>query len=310
MSPAAPRRWRHRRRGHRRSTPAGARPPRCTGLLGQPSVDHVPDAFTDVDRVVTDALVVPPDQRQLDRGLDVAPTAPGEDLLDVVAVDGVEAVVDVVEGGGEAGVALDVGVHAEPEQVGGLLAHLLEEPAHRRWQVGRVDPPRRLAHVDHEVSRALDLGDQANGGDDRPEIGRHRCLKGEDRVTPLLDLDGEGVDHVVVVDELLGCLQVVAEQRLGPLRDRLGDESRESGDVAHDLVELDVEAVTAVVDVHHRTSAERCSGSPVSRYLNLAPTMAAWSAMRSRDRPPIKVEVAIRTAPSPRRRSSSAMSRS
>ena len=85
--------------------------------------------------MVADALVVPGDQGELYRSLhrDPARVVPQEDLLDELGLQPVEAVVEVVEGGGHALVAVDVGVDRQAEQPGGLLAHLGDEAA----QTGR-----------------------------------------------------------------------------------------------------------------------------------------------------------------------------
>ena len=116
--------------------------PVCSG--SQPG-DHVLDPHADVDGVVADALVVAADEGELHRGLQV--DEPGvvrlEDGLDVVLVQQVEAVVHVVERGGQAGVALDVGVDGQAEQAGRLLAHALDQPAQPRVELHAVDAPRR-----------------------------------------------------------------------------------------------------------------------------------------------------------------------
>ena len=53
---------------------------------------YEPCIFGNISGMITDALVVPADERELDRGLNrqVSRVVNQEDLLDVVAVDGVE----------------------------------------------------------------------------------------------------------------------------------------------------------------------------------------------------------------------------
>ena len=85
------------------------------GVLGQPAGDHVLHPLADVHGVVADALVVAADQRELHGRLHVTHVGVElEDRLDVVVVELVEPVVHVVEGGGQVGVALGVGVDGEP----------------------------------------------------------------------------------------------------------------------------------------------------------------------------------------------------
>ena len=95
-------------------------------VLGQPAGHHVLDPGADVHGVVADALVVPADEGQLHGRLQVdhAAVVRLEDGLDVVLVQQVEAVVHVVEGGGQAGVALDVGVDARAG-TGGVASSLM-----------------------------------------------------------------------------------------------------------------------------------------------------------------------------------------
>ncbi len=76
--------------------------------------------------MVADALVEAADQRQLDGRLqvDVTGVVRGEDGAHALVVELVEPVVDVIERGGQAGVALVVRVDSEAEQAAGLLRHL------------------------------------------------------------------------------------------------------------------------------------------------------------------------------------------
>ena len=83
--------------------------------------------------------------------------------------------------------------------------------------LGSVEAPCRLGDVHHEVAGALDLRREADRGDHRAHVARHRLLAGQDREAALLDVEGEGVDLVVTVDELLRGGQVEV-QRAPPCR--------------------------------------------------------------------------------------------
>ncbi len=76
---------------------------------------------------------------------------------------------------------------------------------------------------------------------ERAQVAGHRLLEGQHLVAALLDVEGERVERVVVLDELLGPLQVVGQQHLGAAGDALGDQGGQPDDVGSDLVELLVE---------------------------------------------------------------------
>ena len=107
------------------------------------------------------------------------------------------------------GVARQVGLGGLPEQLLGLVAHLLDDPPQARIEPVPVDAPGRLADVDGEVGRALDLGDDPQRGDDLAEVAGHRRLQGEHLVAALLELERPGVDLVVGEDHVLGAFEVL-----------------------------------------------------------------------------------------------------
>ena len=142
---------------------------------------------------------------------------------DELALQVVEVAVHVPERGGPVGVVGEVGLGRLAEQLLGLVAHLLDDAAQPRVELVAVDPPGRLADVDGQVGRALDLGDDPQRGDDLAQVGGDRRLQGEHAVAALLEADAPGVDLVVGEDHVLGALEVLAEQDLGGPRDVLGD---------------------------------------------------------------------------------------
>ena len=51
------------------------------------------------------------------------------------------------------------------------------------------------------------------------QVAGHRLLEGEELVAALLDVEGQRVELVVALDELLGPVQVAVEQHRGAPRD-------------------------------------------------------------------------------------------
>ena len=80
----------------------------------------------------------------------------------------------------------------------------LMRPRSAGRQLGAEDAAGALGDVDHEVAGALDLGDHADGGDDAAQVAGHGLLQGELLVAELLELDGQGVERVVALDDAPG----------------------------------------------------------------------------------------------------------
>ena len=177
----------------------------------------------------------------------------------------VEPVVHVVEGAGQVGVAVGVGVHGQPVEAHRLVGHRLQQPVERGRDRGAVQPAGGLGDVDHEVARALDLRGEPDGGDDGAHVAGHRLLPGEDREAALLDVEGELVDLVVAVDDRLRLGQVEGEERLGAAGDRLGDPRRRPQQVALHLVELVVEREAGVGHRCPPPTGPQRRGGPVRR---------------------------------------------
>ena len=223
-----------------------------SSVLGKPARDHEGDPLAHVDGVIADALVVAADQGQLHRGPQTEPVGVvrAEDRFDELHLQLVEAVVDVVEGRRETVVGLDERVDGLAGERGRFDAHVLDEAAHVRAHRHVVDASRRLADVDHQVGRALELAREAKRTHDEAKITRHRLLQGEQPVAALLDADRERVDDVVAVDQRLRSVKVAIEHRRRALADRLDGQGAETNDVVAELVERFVE-LDAEIGVAH-----------------------------------------------------------
>ncbi len=67
----------------------------------------------------------------------------------------------------------------------------------------------------------------------------------------VLDVEGEGIELVVGIDDRLRALQVPSEQHVCDPRDAFGDMGGQADDVALDVVELVVEGLA---DLRHRST--------------------------------------------------------
>jgi hypothetical protein len=129
----------------------------------------------------------------------------------------------------------------------GLLAHPLDDSPQLRVEAVRVEAARRLRDVHHEVCRPFELVHDAQHGDDRPQVGRHGLLAGEELVAAVLDRVGQVVDVVVVLDDLLGRREVGVEECLRAGGDRLGRQRREPDHADPQVVEGVLEALAGLV---------------------------------------------------------------
>ncbi|MEZ5372577.1 MAG: hypothetical protein R2704_07550 [Microthrixaceae bacterium] len=163
----------------------------------------------------------------------------------------VQPVVEIVQRSRHGRVPLGVGLHGQPVQPCGLLAHRRDQAAQARRDRDAVDPPGCLGDVDRQVARALDLRHHADGRHDRPHVAGHRLLEGQHPVARLLHLHHQRIEHIVVVDDQLGLGQVDRQQRLGHPRDRLGDQRRHRHQLIGDLVQIIVKVLADVLSVGH-----------------------------------------------------------
>ena len=128
-------------------------------MFRQPAGDHVLHPIADVHGMVAHPFVVAADQGKLHSRLKVHGVAlmGFEYGLDEVGMQFVEAVVHVIKGSGEGGVAFGVGIHTALEQPDGLFPHLLDETSQTGIQRGAVNPAGCLGHVHHEIAGTLNL---------------------------------------------------------------------------------------------------------------------------------------------------------
>ena len=129
----------------------------------------------------------------------------------------------------------EVGLHAR------LRAHPLDDPADPGRQLARVQAARGPGDVAHEPAGELDLVQDPQHGEHRPEVGGHRLLEREQLVHAVLDLEHAVLDLPVGVVDLVDDGEVGVEQRLGRGADLLAALHRELHDLGPDLLQLFVE---------------------------------------------------------------------
>ena len=162
--------------------------------------------------MIADPLVEAGHHRELDRHLqvDVAGGVALEDDLDELTVEVVEVRVHVAQRCRAGAVEVEVRLGRLLEQRLGLVAHLLDHAAQVRIELVPVDPSGRLADVDAQVRRALDVGDDLDRRHDGAEVDGDRRLQGDDPEAGLLEFDRLHVVGVVAEDHVLGALEVAA----------------------------------------------------------------------------------------------------
>jgi hypothetical protein len=99
--------------------------------------------------------------------------------------------------------------------------HLLRDPAHlldgRPQLSGKggagVPHPGDLGDVAGQVSHSLEVGGDAQGGNERAQVGGDRLLTGQDGHHAGFEVIAGRIDHRVLADHLFGNPQVTAEHR-------------------------------------------------------------------------------------------------
>ena len=138
---------------------------------------------------------------------------------------------------GERGVAFDDGVEA-------LTNHLLRLRGHRADLGGKIirAAPLKLRHplgdVLGEVAHPLQVVVDLQGGDDKPQVGRHGLVEGEDLQALLFHLHFHAVDVFVAGHHPLGQRGVTVDEGGDRLRDRLLHEGAEAEDPLLEILEL------------------------------------------------------------------------
>jgi hypothetical protein len=195
--------------------------------------------------VRAEPLVVPGDQGHLHRDGDRR--LPGGELGHQAAVQLVQALVALREGGGGGPVALVPGVRRLPPHLRGEIAHPRDQALDPRGEVvvDQVTGPGGDVH--HQVVGALQLRHDAQHRQQEPQVGGHRSLQQDLPVGQVLDLDVEGVDGAVALGQRQVGLVVPGQQRLGGQRHALGDHREQLDDLALDGLELVVELLPVLV---------------------------------------------------------------
>ena len=195
---------------------------------------------TDRDGMVADALVEPGQHGELDGGAEVDAVGRVEDRGDELVVEVVEDVVHVRDRGGPSGVVEQVGLGCLPEEPGRLRSHAADQAAKLWWEGVAVHASCRLGHVDGQVARTLDFGEDAQRGNDPAQVGRHWGLEGEEAVAALLDGQPGRVELVVGDEHSLRLVDVLGQDDVGGADDLLRDGRRQPRDRLTDVTDVTV----------------------------------------------------------------------
>jgi len=177
-------------------------------------------ALGDVDRVVADPLVVAGDERELDGDGDTERSA--HELGGEAHVQLVELVVDLDQLVGGLLSAIAERDRGAAPHLDADAAHLADEAAHARRQLGREAASRSGGDVLGEVVAALELGDDAQDRDEEAQVRRHRRLQRELVLHQRLHVLVELVDELIARDEGLGGLAVTRQERVRRARQPFG----------------------------------------------------------------------------------------
>ena len=165
-------------------------------------------------------FVVAADERELHRHLErglvgrLAGEA-GEDGAEELLLEVVHHVVHVGQRRRDGLVAVgervdrEVGLHAR------LRAHPLDDPADPGRQLAGVEAAGRAGDVAHQAAGELDLVQDPQHGEHRPQVGGHGLLQREQLVHAVLDLEHPLLDLAVGVVDLVDDGEVGVEQGLG-----------------------------------------------------------------------------------------------
>src|SRR5450432_1185551 len=181
----------------------------------------------DVGREIGDTLEVAAHEKQLERGRDggrILEHVREEDAEERV-VQRVHLIVAPAHVTTEHAVAANEGVERVAEHVAGAASHILDfriggdVGAHRHEALGG------LRDVHRVIAHALEIARDLDRADDEAQVARHRLLEREERDGEPFDLDLEGIDLAVALDDGVGlagvamqqCLHGHVDQRLGAL---------------------------------------------------------------------------------------------
>ena len=92
-----------------------------------------------------------------------------------------------------------------------------------------------------QIAHTFEGCSQTQRGDDHTQVGGHRALLGQQLHALVDDAGFEGVDLDVSVDDRLGRLEILVDQRVSGAVDRLADVLHHAVEVIGDSLELFVE---------------------------------------------------------------------
>ena len=128
---------------------------------------------------------------------------------------------------------------------------MAQAPHQGALRVLAADRDDALADVLGEVADALEVAGDAQHGDERPQVERHRLAQRNRRHSLFFDLPQHAVDGFIERDDAARQGDVVARQRVDRIGDLLLRQSAHLGDHLRELAEVAVEDALGVVGHIH-----------------------------------------------------------
>ena len=119
-----------------------------------------------------------------------------------------------------------------------------------------VDAPGPFADVDGQIGGTLQIGVDSHAGGQDPKIRGHRRLEGQQSEAPVFDGEGQHVDVVVVVNDVLGHDHVGLEQGVGGSGHHLGGHGGHTHHVGPHVIQVTMERLSDFFWHRARPSSE------------------------------------------------------
>ena len=223
---------------------------------------EIDDRLGDIRRMVADPFDVLRTEQEMRAERDIARILhhEGEEVAEDAVFQRVEFGVAHPHGAGAFDVAMGVGVEHVFEEERGCFVHRLQAdggPRHARFG---CDDDGAFRDVLGKVADTLEIGGDADRGDDLAQIHGHRLPPGDGEDRLFLDLALQQVDARIDGDGGAGEVRVEAEQRVHRVAHGLLGEAAHLRDFATEEVELLVVRCDDMIG--HRINPSRRAGEP------------------------------------------------
>ena len=217
------------------------------------ALDHVVHRFGDIGGVVADALDILGAEQIVDAQRDGAGILHriGEQLPEQRNIKRVDFLVALPDAQRIARVAVDEAVEHHGQLRDHQRRQVAQAPHQGALRVLAADRDNALADVLGEVADALEVAGNAQHGDQRPQIERHRLAQRNRRHGLFLDLPQHAVDGSIERDNAARQADVVPRQRVDRVGDLLLRQAAHLGDHLRQLAQVAVEDTLGVVGHIH-----------------------------------------------------------